>query len=104
MVVVDWLQASITQVVSPGDEMEVAPGGVIFEPVAEPLAAILKYRLFTVSVCQCDVSLLEEKYLLRLLVSVTTRDTHTHTRMHTHTQTRVVLHTSSGPWFWACSL
>ena len=65
---VDWLQASVPHVVSPGDEMEVAPGGVVFEPVVEPLAAILKYRSFTVSMCQCDVSLLEDKQLLRLVV------------------------------------
>lgn len=65
---VDWLEASAPHVVSQGDEMEVAPDGVTFEPVVEPLAAIVKYRLFTVSVCQCDVSLLEEKQLLRLVV------------------------------------
>lgn len=68
MVVVDWLEATIPHVASPGDEMEVAPGGVIFEPIVEPLTAIVKYRSFTVSVCQCDVSLLEEKQLLRLVV------------------------------------
>ena len=66
--VIDWLQASVPHVVSPGDQMEVAPGGVIFEPIVEPLAAIVKYRSFTVSVRQCDVSLLEEKQLLRLVV------------------------------------
>ena len=66
---VDWLQASVPHVVSPGDEMEVAPGGVVVEPIVEPLVAVVKYRSFTVSVRQCDVSLLEEKELLRLVVS-----------------------------------
>ena len=65
---VDWLEASIPHVVSLGDEMEVAPGGLTFEPVVEPLVAVVKYRSFTVSVRQCDVSLLEEKQLLRLVV------------------------------------
>ena len=69
MVVLEWLQASAPHVVSPGDDMEVAPGGVVFEPIVEPLVAIVKYRSFTVSVHQCDVSLLEEKELLRLVVS-----------------------------------
>ena len=66
---VDWLQASVPHVVSPGDEMEVAPGGVVVKPIVEPLVAVVKYRSFTVSVRQCDVSLLEEKELLRLVVS-----------------------------------
>ena len=66
---VDWLQASVPHVVSPGDKMEVAPGGVVVEPIVEPLVAVVKYRSFTVSVRQCDVSLLEEKELLRLVVS-----------------------------------
>ena len=111
MVVADWLQSSVPHVVSPGDEMEVAPGGVMFEPVVEPLVAVVKYRSFSVSVNQCDVSLLEEKELLRLVVSVTvcmhthmracahthttyTHTLHTHTHTHTHTHSHVHLQTS----------
>ena len=63
MVVVDWLQASVPHVVSPGDKV---PGGVV-EPIVKPLVAVVKYKSFTVSMRQCDVSWLKEKELLWLL-------------------------------------
>ena len=68
--VVDWLQSTVAHVTSPGDEMVVAPGGVLEEPLVEPLVGIMKYRVFTVSVCPCDVTLMEGNHLLRLTVSV----------------------------------
>ncbi|XP_065883206.1 bridge-like lipid transfer protein family member 1 [Dysidea avara] len=68
LVVVDWLQSTVAHVTSPGDEMVVAPGGVLEEPLVEPLVGIMKYRVFTVSVCPCDVTLMEGNHLLRLTV------------------------------------
>lgn len=68
--IVDWLQSTVAHVTSPGDEVAVAPGGVLEEPLVEPLVGIMKYRVFTVSVCPCDMTLMEGNHLLRLVVSI----------------------------------